>query len=58
MRNRKNMRPAPPMACMAARRVKLAASLEKRVGDETEILPIIEQNTLQIFVKIEKMEFT
>jgi hypothetical protein len=46
------------MACMAARRVKLAASLEKRVGDETEILPIIEQNTLQIFVKIEKMEFT
>jgi hypothetical protein len=37
---------------------KLAGSLESRVGGAGTFLPIIEQNTPQIFAQFEKMEFT
>jgi hypothetical protein len=52
------MTPASPAASIAARERNLAGSLESRVGDAGTFLPIIEQNTPQIFDQIDKIEFT
>jgi hypothetical protein len=58
IRNRKNMTPASPAAAIAARVLTLLGRLEKRVGNAETFLPIIEQNTSQIFVKFKKILFT
>ena len=55
MRNRKNMRPASPAAYVAARAGKLAGSIEGGVRSLGTFLPIIEQNTPQIFEQLEKI---
>jgi hypothetical protein len=52
------MKPASPAAGIAACALNLAASLESRVGGAGTFLSIIEQNTPQIFVQMEKIKFT
>jgi hypothetical protein len=52
------MRPASPAAGIAACALNLAGSLEGRVGGAGTFFRIIEENTPQIFVQLEKMEFS
>ena len=55
MRNRKNMRPTSPATYVAARVGKLAGSIEGCVRSPGTFLPIIEENTPQIFDQLEKI---
>jgi hypothetical protein len=43
---------------IAACEPNLAGTIESRVGDAGTIFLIVEQNTLQIFVQFENLEFT
>jgi hypothetical protein len=58
IRNKKNMRPASPAACLAAHARNLAGSFESDVREAGAFFPIIEQNTPKIFGQIDKIEFT
>jgi hypothetical protein len=46
------------MAVFAAQALTLAGRLESRVGCVGTFFRIVEENTLQIFAKIEKIQFS
>jgi hypothetical protein len=52
------MKPVSPTADIAAPTLNLTGSVENRVGDAGTFLPIVEQNTPQIFAQFEKIKFT
>jgi hypothetical protein len=52
------MKRLSPAAGIAASARTVAGSLESRVGGSGTFLPIIEQNTRQIFEQVDKIEFT
>jgi len=54
IRNKKNMSPESPAAFIAARGRKLAVTVESHVRGIGRYLPIIEENTPQIFDQLEK----
>ena len=55
IRNRKNIRPVSPAACIAAPVRNLTGSAESRVRATETFLLIVEKNTPQIFVELEKI---
>jgi hypothetical protein len=55
IRNKKNIRPVSPAAWVAARPRNLAGSIESRVRSTGTFLSIIDENTPQIFVQLEKI---
>jgi hypothetical protein len=52
------MKPASPAATTAAWARNLAGSVEGRVRDARTFFRIVEQNTPQIFLQLEKIEFS
>jgi hypothetical protein len=52
------MMPASPTAWLAARVETLAGGIENRVRGAGTFLRIIEENTPQIFLQFDKMQFT
>jgi hypothetical protein len=52
------MRPEPLTAGLAADARNLSGTLESRLGGAGTLCFIVEQNTPQIFVQVEKIEFT